>query len=499
MFHKWTKRAVPLAGLLLCTAVLTAEDKRKPVVAERPSATSAADAAGNASVRTGKKVMPEGELRFDQDKAQAHMRELEERMFRLADLLRQAQPDDSARLLIGVRRSRDQLIVQQMQEAAALLDKLDLSTAGKEQKEILAKLEELKRLLLTADLDLELKLEQLRRLRDAREKLERLIAREEQQKTQTDGLAKKPPQNPQVAMDSLKGSEQANRRMSEDLEQIARRMGPSAAGAAGALGGAGKCMGGACNSLSQSKPGEASKEQKQALDQLAQAKQEMERLEEKLRKEVESLARQRVMEHLTKMLAQQKQVREATEKLLPRLADKQPQAVVAVRQLAGPEEAISGMCAECIELVETTQFSVVLPTALTAVNEQIDSVSERLREGRADKELVVDEKRIESDLQALLEAMKDASNSSNKNGGGQCKGCKGDRNKLLAEVKMLRWMQSGVHTDTAKLDERKTKQSVNEADLSRAAAELSRRQDSLRLISDRLHSMTCPHCLAGDE
>ena len=44
---------------------------------------------------------------------------------------------------------------------------LDLNKATAEEKEVIAKLEELKRLLLTNDLDLELKLEQLRKLREA--------------------------------------------------------------------------------------------------------------------------------------------------------------------------------------------------------------------------------------------------------------------------------------------------------------------------------------------
>ncbi len=478
---------------------LLAKEIRPPVEATKPiidaERTTASDVTG---IRGSGEVAREEQVRFEQDKAQAHMRELEDRMFRLAELIRELQPDDSARLLIGVRRAREQLIVEQMHQASELVAKLDLVTASVEQKEIIGKLEELKRLLLTADLDLELKLEQLRKVRDAREKLEKLIAREQQQQNQTESLAKALPKNPAAALESLHSGEKANKRMSEDLEQTAKRMGPSAASATGALSGASKCMGGACNSLGQSKPGEAKDQQKDALDKLAQARQEMQKLEEKLRKEVESLARQRVMEYLTKMIAQQRQVRETTEKLASRVAEKQKQAVLAVRQLAPAENAISELCKEAIELVETTQFSVVLPTALDQVDSQMISVADRLREGQANDEVIADEKRIEADLQALLDAMKDASAPSSGKSG-QCKGCKGNQNTLLAEVKMLRWMQTGVHKDTKKVDELKGQGKISAETLAEDSAKLARRQETLREMTNKLHSKTCPHCLEGGE
>ena len=86
-------------------------------------------------------------------------------------------------------RSREQLIVEEMREAADLIGSLDLSKATAQEKELIAKLEELKRLLLTNDLDLELKLEQLRKIREAQDSLMKLTARERQQLAQTTPLA----------------------------------------------------------------------------------------------------------------------------------------------------------------------------------------------------------------------------------------------------------------------------------------------------------------------
>src|SRR5690606_4696819 len=135
--------------------------------------------------------VPENErIQFDQDKAEAHMRELEGRMYRLSELLREAQPDDADRLLLGLQKARESLIVDRMEQASTLLATLKLDKATSEQKEIIEKLEELKRLLLTADVGLQIKLQQLRRLQDARAALDALIRRETSQKEQTESLDK---------------------------------------------------------------------------------------------------------------------------------------------------------------------------------------------------------------------------------------------------------------------------------------------------------------------
>ena len=68
-----------------------------------------------------KEVAPQETIQFEQDKAQAHMRELEQRMFRLAELIRDAQPEDAARLKLGVERARDTLIADRMSQASQLL------------------------------------------------------------------------------------------------------------------------------------------------------------------------------------------------------------------------------------------------------------------------------------------------------------------------------------------------------------------------------------------
>lgn len=442
------------------------------------------------------KIAPQQRIQFEQEKAKAHMQELEERMFRLSKLINESQPEDAARLLLGLRKAREQLILDRMGEASKMLDDLKLDQASKEQKEILVLLEELKKLLLTADIGLELKLEQLRKLIDSRETLNKLLKKEELQFANT--LDQQNKQENKKDLKALETSEQRNQKSAENLEQTLREYGAGSRGICQSLAGAGKCMGGACKSLGDSKPKPASKDQKKAIEQLSQAQLEIKKLEEQLRKEVESLVRQRVMDQLQDMIAQQKQIREVTAKLQDRVAQKQQQALAAVRRLASSEEKIINLCSESIELCELTQFSMVLPVALGAVREQMEFVNEGLLHGKADKAMIDDQLQIEKDLQSLLDAMIDASRPSNKQGG-QCKGCKGNRNKLLAEVKMLRWMQQSVHQRTENLDTLIDQKKISEPAQRERIELLSVRQKEIDAVTGRLHSMTCPHCLAGGE
>ncbi|HAH44106.1 MAG TPA: hypothetical protein DCM07_04490, partial [Planctomycetaceae bacterium] len=367
-------------------------------------------AAEKVAADDGKKIAPQTQIQFEQDKAKAHMQELEERMFRLSKLIRDSQPDDAARLLLGLRKAREQLILDRMGEASKMLDDLKLDKASQEQKEILVLLEELKKLLLTADIGLELKLEQLRKLIDSRETLNKLLKKEELQLSNTLDQQKK--SGNKKDFKALETSEQRNQKSAENLEQMLREYGPASESICKSLSGAGKCMGGACKKLGASQPKPASEEQKKAIEQLSSAQQDTKKLEDQLRKEVESLVRQRVMDQLQDMITQQKQIREVTTKLQDRVAQKQKQALAAVRRLSTSEEKIISVCSESIELCELTQFSLVLPVALGAVREQMELVDEGLLRAQADKEMIADQKRIETDLQALLDAMMDASRPS---------------------------------------------------------------------------------------
>ena len=433
------------------------------------------------------------QIMFQQERAHANMRELEDRMFRLAEMIREAQPEDSARLLMGLRKARELLIADEMQKASQLLASLDLEQAMSEAREIIVNLEALKTLLITTNLDLELKIEKLRQLRAAREKLERLIAKEVRQHEETSSLAETEQAN-KSQLDPLARQETRNQRAGDEIHQTAREVSPNSLRLIHALSSASDSMGGALGKLGDAQPKSAAEKQAEAIASLKQANDEMAQLEEALRKELEDLAKQEVMENLTEMIAQQRQVRETTERLSPRVAEKRPQAIVAVKRLSPAEDRIAIKASETIELVELTQFSIVLPLALKSAHRLICGVREVLGKGRAGVAVIRDERRIEETLGALLSAMKSERASGSKPCEGKCSSCKGNRNKLLVELKMLRSMQFFVNKQTSSLDGSRSSSRDLDAEQLEQTQGIAADQAAVKKITAKLHSMSCNKC-----
>jgi hypothetical protein len=121
------------------------------------------------------------ELSFREEQVKAEMAELEQRMFRLSEALKQLEPENSSRLVIGLKYARQELILHQMEEVQKALAALSLKGAVEEQKQLMAKLERLQQLLLSTDLDFEMRLERLRQIRETLRALDTVIKEESRQ------------------------------------------------------------------------------------------------------------------------------------------------------------------------------------------------------------------------------------------------------------------------------------------------------------------------------
>jgi hypothetical protein len=115
---------------------------------------------------------------FSQQNAAAQMNELEDRMFRLSEALRGLEPENASRLRLALKFSREEQILEQMRENFKLLKDAQLSKAETETKELIAKLEHLRNLLLAEDLDFQLKLARLRQMRETLNQLDRIVKEE---------------------------------------------------------------------------------------------------------------------------------------------------------------------------------------------------------------------------------------------------------------------------------------------------------------------------------
>ncbi|HVX13025.1 MAG TPA: hypothetical protein VHC22_17710 [Pirellulales bacterium] len=136
-------------------------------------------------------VTPGEVLSFGQAKVAAEMTELEERMYRLSEALKSLEPENSSRLMLGLKFAREELILHQMKDAQQMLGKLSLSEAATEEKQLLSKLQRLHDLLLATDLDFQVQLEKLRMIREALRRLDKAIKEEDREKTDSQATAEK--------------------------------------------------------------------------------------------------------------------------------------------------------------------------------------------------------------------------------------------------------------------------------------------------------------------
>ena len=386
---------------------------------------------------------------------------------------------------------RKELIVEQMRKILENLSKKDLSKATDNTKQVLAKLDALKKLLIAADLELELQLERLRQLQAAIRKVDEAIKVEKQQKAESSRLAGLMKKNKadvkQQTLDKAKGAEAANRKRTGAVAADVKSLGKLDP-AVQSLASSGQSMSAAESRLGSGSPADAEGEQSEALKKLAEARAILEKDRQRVLQELQQQVKRVVVENLQEMLDRQTAIRRATESLSPKLAQHR-EAVIELQKLAPPEQRVATICQQTRELVEETEFSVTLGPALESLEKDMLVVSGDLTGGRGDRHVIEAEQAIEADLKDLLDTFKEMPTSmSDKDS--QCNGCKGNMNKLLAELKVVRMMQVRVNRGTVDADEdarRAAAVAELPVELRDKIGKLRDRQATIRDSMDRLH------------
>jgi hypothetical protein len=172
---RWAGLIVGFAVIAAMAGVLTPAPALAQAKKEATKASSVFDEEKNAPATKAATTSDRDTIGFTQENVAAQMNELEERMFRLSEALRGLEPENAARLRLALKFSREELILEQMRETHNLLKEAQLSKAETEVKELIAKLEHLRNLLLAEDLDFQLKLARLRQMRETLGQLERIL------------------------------------------------------------------------------------------------------------------------------------------------------------------------------------------------------------------------------------------------------------------------------------------------------------------------------------
>lgn len=262
----------------------------------------------------------------------------------------------------------------------------------------------------------------------------------------------------------------------------------SAAGAMDAA--AGKLSGGDC--------GGANPDQKEALDRLGRARDE---LSDAIAREQEMLQAEQlasIEQMLRQILTAQEGVSGSTRQVHEATAENGLTRSERLRlaELSDAEGAIAEDVSEVREMLYEEGSTVVFPGVLEEVHGELGEIQRRLAENDAGGETQQRQANVESDLRAMLEAVRDElSRRRREGGGGQCPGGGGESPLIppVAELRMLRLLQLRIISRTQGLAAAAESGELSEDAIAERHKELAERQSKLRrMTQDVAESMEGP-------
>jgi hypothetical protein len=609
---------LPYRLLGLCAAMVTAAAiLQAPVMAQQTKQAAKPDSVFDeekkAAAPTTKAAAPSDRdtIGFSQQNVAAQMNELEERMFRLSEALRGLEPENASRLRLALQFSREELILEQMRETHKLLKEAQLSKAETEVKELIAKLQHLRNLLLAEDLDFQLKLARLRQMRETLGQLERIITEEKRElgwsrfameqrkrlerfntrkpdlqslvrdqqavladtkkssengakpakevrsairgrelkiRSATAGLASDPMfadlQPPHLrradgnladAVSHLEGTdapaavaaeekalgllreelnrldetmaqtektitdpefrrraeEQAkNRGATELLDESSARLGDVGVALRKDLIRAAASMKSAEAGLGKSAAPKAADDQSNALEALTKSREGLADSIEKLLVELRTELQSRLVGELTEMHEIQMAIRESTQAQAPRVLQKARTALLAVAGLSKQEGALAARSEHLLALIEETEYGIALPTTLHILVREMKTVEIWLGASDASPKTIALETRIEEDLLGLIQAIRRLPARTPPQPGEPLSGEPRERerelNRLIAELKMIRMIQSRLNDDTVVVDKTRPPSPPLSPELRREVESLETTQDEIRDSLDKI-------------
>jgi hypothetical protein len=393
---------------------------------------------------------------FTQQNVAAQMSELEERMFRLSEALQSLEPENASRLKLALNFSREELILLQMKEMQKLLRDAELNKAETEVRELLAKLEHLRTLLLAEDLDFQMKLARLRQMRETLGQLERII-KEERRELTWSRTAVAEQRNDAAEFRRLEQDQARNRVASDALAETSARLGDSGVTLQKDLIRAGSAMRTAEQNLAKIAAQPASEAQVEALKELLKTHESLARAVETLLVELRTELQSRIITELAEMHEIQADLRETTQAQAPRVAQRSRTALVLVIGLAHKESELGDRTEHLCALVEETEFGIALPTALRVLAREMRKIQEWLAQGDPSPPTVALEKRVEDDLLGLLAAIRRLPPTTPPPTGSplptDLRARERELNRLIAELKMIRLLQFRLNDDTTDVDQ----------------------------------------------
>ena len=280
------------------------------------------------------------------------------------------------------------------------------------------------------------------------------------------------------------GDQAKNRGTTERLEETSARLGDVGVALRKDLIRASASMRSAEQGLGKTAAGPAADDQSAALDVLAKSRDEFTRAIERLLVELRAELQSRLIADLTEMHELQSSIRETTQAQAPRVLQKSRTALITVAGLSKNEAELGERTEHLLALVEETEFGIALPTTLRILSREMRSIEGWLKAGDVAARTVALETRVEEDLLGLVQAVRRLPPTTPPAPGAPLSSDVRERerelNRLIAELKMVRMIQSRLNDDTVGVDKTRPAASTLPPALRREVETLEATQDEIR-------------------
>ena len=159
-------------------------------------------------------------------------------------------------------------------------------------------------------------------------------------------------------------------------------------------------------------------------------------------------------------------------------------ALVIVAGLSKNEAKLGERTEHLLALVEETEFGIALPTTLRILSREMRSIEGWLKAGDVASRTVALETRVEEDLLALVQAVRRLPPTTPPTPGSPLSSDPRERerelNRLIAELKMVRMIQSRLNDDTVGVDKTRPAASTLPPAVRREVETLEATQDEIR-------------------
>lgn len=449
-------------------------------------------------------------LALEEQRLAEKYKHLEDVLLRMAELTAATDPRRAALLKKAVAQSKDQLIAVRLDRLVEMLGKDQLSKALENQSDVAQDLRAILELLMSENRGKHIENEKAR-IREYLKQIGGLIKQEKDIQGRTTGgddLKRLAGEQGKVAdktaklsgevrkNEEQKGDGQKGKGESKPSEKDGKKEGEANGQSSEAakspisksLDAARQRMKEAESKLSEAKKQGASEKQEEAILALQTAKAKLEEILRQLREE--EIGRMLLMLELRfrKMLQMQEEVYEGTVRL-----DKTPQAErthnheIEASRLSGRESQIVVEIDKALVLLHDDGSAVAFLEASRQMREDMQQVVERLTQAKVDKVTQGIEEDIIAALKEMIESLKKAqkSHEKNKSRGQPMAGQQRDPPLVdsLAELKMIRALQMRVNTRTARYAKLIDGEQAKEAELVQSIQQLAERQQRIHRIT----------------